>query len=161
MNHIVLENKLRSRVRKRRIVEIILCIVFLITSLIFMIAYEQSKVIDEIEWGPIKHQSVTYDHDLAWGILIGWLGFIPSVTSLIADHIFSKLVTTEVNGDHITFYRGFVHTNLYVNGEYKDGLSLFGYYLEATLSDGTKVNVALGKWSAHLTFSNGQPPIDV
>ena len=51
--------------------------------------------------------------------------------------------------------------DLYINGEYKDGLLLFGYHLEATLSDGTKVNVAIGKWSAHMTFSNGHPPIDL
>ena len=161
MKHIVLENELRSHIRKRRIMEAILCVVFFIIAVVFMVAYEQSKVIDEIGWGPIKYQSITYNHDWAWGILVGWLGFVPSIIFLIGDLVFSKLATMQVNGDYITFYRGLAHNNLYVNGEYKDGLSLFGYYLEASLSDGTKVNVALGKWSAHLTFSNGHPPIDV
>ena len=47
-----------------------------------------------------------------------------------------------------------------MNGDLKTGC-IFGYYLEAPLSDRTKVNVALGKWSAHFTFENGHPSIDV
>lgn len=161
MKHIELENELRDRIKKRRIIEAILCVVFLIIVVTFWVMYEQSRVVEEISFGPIKHQSVTYNNNFTWGILVGALGFVPSIIFLLADFVFSKLKTIEVNGDYITFYRGMAHNNLYVNGEYKDGLSLFGYYLEASLSDGSKVNVALGKWSAHLTFSNGHSPIDV
>lgn len=161
MKYIALENALRSRMRKRRIIEVILCAVFLIIAVVFKTLYDQSKVVEEIGWGPFAYQSVTYNNDFLWGIMLGLLGFILSIIFLITDFVFSKLATMEVSGDYITFYRGLAHINLYVNGEYKDGLSLFGYYLEASLSDGTKVNVALGKWSAHLTFSNGHQPIDI
>ena len=123
--------------------------------------YEQSRVVEEVGWGPIKYQNVSYNNDLTWGILVGALGFIPAIIFLIGDFVFGKLATFEVNGDFITFYRGLLHNNLYINGELKDSLTLFGYYLEAPLSDRTKVNVALGKWSAHMTFSNGHAPIDV
>jgi len=160
MKHIELENELRARIRKRRTIEAILSIIFWIIVIVFTVLYEQSKIVEEIGWGMFKYQSVSYNHNFLWGILVGALGFIPSIIFLIGDFVFSKLVTFEINGDYLTFYRGVAHTKLYVNGECKDGRSL-GYYLEATLTDGTKVNVALGKWSAHLTFSNGHPPIDV
>ena len=160
MKHTRLENELRNHIKKRRIIEVILGVVFLTIIVVFSVLYEQSKVIEEIGWGPIKHQSVTYNHDFTWGILVGALGFVISIIFLVSDCIFSKLITFEINGDYITFYRGINQTNLYINGEQKDSITL-GYYLEATLSDRTKVNVALGRWSAHFTFSNGHPPIDV
>ena len=161
MKHIELENALKKRIKKRRRIAGVLSIIFLIIVVVFGVLYEESKVVEEIGFGSIKYQSVTYNYNFLWGILVGWLGFIPSIVFLIEDFLFSKLVTIEVQGDYITFYRGIIHRNLYVNGEYRDGLSLFSYYLETSLSDGTKVTVALGRWSAHLTFSNGHAPIDV
>jgi amino acid transporter len=160
MKHITLENELKNRIKKRRIIIASVCALFFLIAIIFMIAYDGSREIKEIGEGIISYRTVTYNHDFAWGILIGWLLFSPLIVILIADLIFSKTVTVKVGEDHITFYRGLAHTSLYVNGEYKDGLS-YGYHLEAPLSDGTKVYVALGKWSAHLTFSNGHPPIDI
>lgn len=160
MKHITLENELKNRIKKRRIIIASVCALFFLIAIIFMIAYDGSREIKEIGEGIISYRTVTYNHDFAWGILIGWLLFSPLIIILIADLIFSKTVTVKVGEDHITFYRGLAHTSLYVNGEYKDGLS-YGYHLEAPLSDGTKVYVALGKWSAHLTFSNGHPPIDI
>lgn len=160
MKHITLENELKNRIKKRRIIIASVCALFFLIAIIFMIAYDGSREIKEIGEGIISYRTVTYNHDFAWGILIGWLLFSPLIVILIADLIFSKTVTVKVGEDHITFYRGLAHTSLYVNGEYKNGLS-YGYHLEAPLSDGTKVYVTLGKWSAHLTFSNGHPPIDI
>ena len=160
MKHIALENELKGHIKKRRIIELIACAVFLTIAIAFTVAYDQSKVIEEIYYGPIKHQSVTYNYSLAWGVLAGWLGFIPSIIFLITDVILSKVVTIEIGNDYITFYRGVLRSNLYVNGEYADGL-YFGYLLEATLSDGTKIIATLGKWSAHIAFSNGHPSIHI
>ena len=50
---------------------------------------------------------------------------------------------------------------LYINGEYRDGFSLYGYYLEATLPDLTKVTVSVGKWSVRISFSNGHPSVEI
>ncbi len=161
MKHIELESELRARIKRRRRIFVILCLIFLAAAIVFTVAYEQSKTVKTIDLGPMDYEIVTYNNDLAFGILIGWIGVIYPAVCLLFDYIRSRIVTVRVNEDHITFYRGLSHNNLYVNGEYKDGLSLFGYYLEAPLSDGSKVSVALGRWSAHMTFSNGHPSINI
>jgi len=160
MNYIELEKKLTAQIKKNRIIEIILSVLFLIILIVFWVLFEQSRVVEDIGWGPIKYQSVTYNHNFSWGILVGAVGFIPSIIVFIADLLFTKLVSFEISCDYITFYRGLIHTNLYINGELKDSI-VYGYYMEATLSDRTNVNVALGKWSAHFTFSNGHQSIDI
>lgn len=160
MKHLELEQELRAHIRKRRIIEATLSVAFLAITILFAVLYAQSAVVEEISWGPIKHQTVTYNHNYSWGVLVGILGLTPSLVFWVADGLFSRLVTFEVSGDFVTFYRGIVHTNLYVNGVLNDSVS-YRHYLEAPLSDGSKVNVALGKWSAHFTFSNGHPSMDV
>ena len=160
MKHIELENELNCHIRKRRIISCVIGAVFLVIAIVFSVAYVQSRTVNEIDLGPINYEIVTYNHDLAFGILIGWLGLLPCVALIILDRIRSKPITVNVGGDYITLYRGLLSVNLYVNGEYKDGLS-FGYHLEAPLSDGSRVSVALGKWSAYMTFSNGHPSIKI
>ena len=158
MKHIALEQELRARDRKHRIMEAMIGGIFLIVTVVFAALYEQSKVVEETGLGLYKY--VTYNTDFLWGILVGALGLTVSAIVLISDFVFSKLVTVQVDSDYITLYRGLRSTNLFVNGECQDTLFM-SYYLEGTLTDGSKVNVALGKWSAHLTFTNGCPPIDV
>ncbi len=160
MRHLDLDKELRTHVKKRKIIVGIICVILFIIAISFTIAYEHSKVIEEIDYFFGKYQSVSYNKNLIWGIMIGWVPLIPLVIVLICDFVFTKIVTIEVGENYVTFYRGLLHTNLYVNGEYKNGL-IFGYYLECSLPDGTKVNAALGKWSAHLTFTNGYPSVDV
>ena len=79
---------------------------------------------------------------------------------MITDCLCSKVTTVPINRDYLTYYKGFLHTKLFVNGEEKGSVA-YGCYLEAPLSDGSKVTVLRGKWSAHLLFSNGHPPVDV
>ena len=160
MKHTELENELNIRIRNRRIVESVLSVIFLVIAVTFTALREESKVVEEIGLGIFSYQTVTYNNDFLWGILIGVSGLIPSVMYLIADFLCSKVVTLRVNRDFITFYRGLIHTKLYVNGAEKGSIA-HGYYFEAPLSDGTKVTVMRGKWSAHFVFSNGHPPIDV
>lgn len=160
MNHTQLEQQLNLRMRKRVFIEAALSAAFLGITILFAVLYAQSAVVSEVSIGPIKHQSVTYNYNFSYGILVGVLGLIPSLIFWAVDVLFSRLVTFGVGSDFVTFYRGILHTNLYVNGVQKDSAS-YRHYLEATLSDGSKVNVALGKWSAHITFSNGHPPMDV
>lgn len=161
MKHTALEQELNNRIHKRRWILAAVCGVFLVIALVFTLLYEQSRVVTEIGWGPFQYQHTEYNDNYLWGILVGVLGLTLPGSFLIGDCLYSKVRTVEVNGDYITLYRGAGHVNLYVNGEQKDSLSLFGYHLEASLSDRTNVYVALGKWSAHLTFSNGHPPIDL
>ncbi len=161
MKHIALENELKKHIRKMRMVEIVLCVVSLVIVIAFGIAYEQSKVVETIGIGPFQYQSITYNTDFMWGIMVGVLLFIPSIITLICDIIFIQYTTIEVNGYYVTVYRGMVHNNLYVDGVYQDGLFLVVHHLETSLPDGTKVFVSLGKWSTHFSFSNGQPSIAV
>ena len=162
MDHISLENELKRRIKMRRIIEASVSAAFLIIAIAFMIVYEQSKVVEEIDMSIFgKYQSVTYNHNLGFGIAFGWTGYIFTTIFYIADLIHCKFETIEVGSDYITFYRGMHHINLYVNGECKDGVSGIGDHLEAPLSEVTKVFVALGRWTAHLTFSNGRQAIDL
>lgn len=162
MKHSELATELKARIRKRRILGMIISTVFLLILIVFNILYGQSKVVEEISIGSIKRYFVTYNEDLMWGILIGAFGLIYSAIFLIVDFIFTQVVTFDVDEDSIIFYRGCVHTDLYINGEKCDSLS-FGFRncMEATLSDGTKVNVSLGKYSARFIFSNGHPSMDI
>ena len=160
MKHIELEKKLNAHIRKRRIVEAVLGVVFLVIGITCNVLREESRVVEEIGEGIFTYQYVTYNNDFLWGIMVGIMGFIPSVLFLLVDLLCSKVVTFQINRDMLTFYRGLIHTKLYVNGEEKGGISS-GYYFEATLSDGSKVTVMRGKYTAHLVFSNGHPPIDV
>ena len=160
MKHIELEKELNAHIRKRRIVEAVLGVVFLVIGITCNVLREESRVVEEIGEGIFTYQYVTYNNDFLWGIMVGIMGFIPSVLFLIADILCSKVISFRINRDVLTYYRGFVHTKLYVNGEEKGSIA-YGYYFEAPLSDGTKVTVMRGKWSAHLVFSNGHSPIDV
>lgn len=160
MKHMELENELKTRIKNRRIVEAVLGVVFLVIGITCNVLREESRVVETIGDGIFTYQSVTYNNDFLWGNMIGIMGFIPSVLFLFADILCSTVVTFKVDCDFITFYRGLVHTKLYVNGEEK-GRMAYGYYFEAPLSDGTKVTVMRGKGSAHCVFSNGHPPIDV
>ena len=86
---------------------------------------------------------------------------ISLATILICDLLFSKINSLEAGCAAVTLYRGLLHTHLDVNGTLADSITFSGYHMEALLPDGSKVNVALGKWSAHLTFSNGTDPVDL
>jgi hypothetical protein len=163
MQYVALENQLKAHIKRRRTLEAILCGVFLALAIFFGILREQSKVVEEIAFGPIQYEIVTYKEGYGFGIGFGFCGLTLCGIYLLMDHMMSKVVSFDVNEDHITFYRGIFHTNLYVNGECADRVVFnpSSYYLEAGLSDGSTVTAALGKWSAHITFSNGHIAVDV
>lgn len=154
-----LENQLKQRIRNRRMTEALLCVLFLAVAIGFMVAYEESRVVEELGFGPFKYQSVTYHYDLGFGVLAGALGLCFSGSFLLVDLCSCRLTAIQVGNDQLLFYRGLIHTTLYVNG--KANRACGSYYLEAPLSDGTKATVSLSKWSAHITFANGHPAVDI
>ena len=160
MTHIEVEVKLRGQIKKRRFIEAVISGVAAVVAIVFTVLYYSSMETEQTVIGYITHTSVTYNYDLAWGILAGALIATPAIIVLICDLLFCKLVTFEIKSDFLTFYREISRTQIYVNGQLDSTCSL-DYHMEAHLSDGTTVNVALGKWSAHMTFSNGHPPIDI
>ena len=160
MEHIELENKLKKRIKNRRIIEVVLSIVFLIIAIVFTVLRDGSRTVEVIGKPPFVYESVSYNNDYVFGMAAGYLGLMWCVIFLIIDSLFVKLETVKAGGDYITFYKGVLRPSLYVNGS-NEGLSWGGYYLEIPLSDGTKATASLGKWSVHLTFSNGRPPVDL
>ena len=161
MKYLELERELNRRIQKRRRMTAVICVISVIVMIAFAVAYEQSRTVKEVGEGIFHYTSITYNYNLGFGILAGALVLIPAALCLITDRLFCRVATVEVGGHHVTLYRGPVDTKLYIDGECVDELFLFGYYLEGTLQGGAKVNVALGKWSAHITFSNGWPSVDV
>ncbi len=161
MKHELLEKELTSKAKKRRMIEIILCTIFFIIAVSFGIAHLMSMNVEEVSVGEyFAYRNVTYNDSLVWGILVGWLGFIPCAALLIEELIFTKFITVEVGEHFVTYSRGFLH-ELYVNGELKDRSSWDKHYLEGVLPDGVRINVALGRRYSHISFSNGQPSVDV
>jgi len=156
-----LEAYLKKRIQKRRITESLFCLGSLAVMVLFIVLYALSKEVTEIESVFGTYQTVMYNPDFIYGIGFGLMALTVFTTILICDLLGSKLHTLEVGGAAVTLYRGLFHTKLYVNGTLADSLTFSGYHMEALLPDGSKVNVALGKWSAHLTFSNGAEAVDV
>ena len=160
MNHTDRMTYCAARMKKRRKIEALLCLPFLIIAITYTILYDMSRTVVETQIGPLVHQSVSYNYDLAWGILIGALGLTICGCFWVVDRIGVKLFETQVGTDKLLLYRGILHTDLYLNGEHR-ATTTFAPYLEATLSDRSKVTVVLHKWSVHILFSNGHPSIDL
>ena len=147
MDHITLEKELKTYIRKRRILEAIVCVTAFAILIASFINWQQSQFMDEIPLGVMLGSFV-----------LGVSGYL-----LVKDFMLSNVVTARVKEDYVTFYRGVCYTKLYVNGECKDsaGMRYYMYQMKATLSDNTKVYVAIGRYGAHISFENGRTPIEV
>ena len=161
MEHPAFEQELWRKTKKQRLIHGVICAISFAIVIICWSAYENSKVVKEIVAGYLRYPAVTYNYNWLWGIAIGVLPLIYAAIALFCDFLFTIIASVEINSNFVTLYRGLFHVNLYINGKCQDSLTLFGYHLQATLPDGTKVYAALGKWSARLTFSNGYPPVDL
>lgn len=152
------EDQLKKRIRKRRIIESLLCILFIAVIIGFTVAFEKSKVIEEIDFGFYKYQSVSYQYDWGYGVLAGALGLCVSGIFLLVDLLMCKLSVIDVGSDRLILDRGLRDT-LYVNQIPYHPHS--AHYLEAPLPDGTTLTVSLGKFHSHISFSDGRPAIDL
>ena len=156
MKHLELEKELTAKIRRRRLIEIGITAVWLFMGIVFAALYENSKVYEESFFGGL---AVTESNMALYWLMAGsFMAAAFCAIVLFVDFMNSKFRTVEYHGGYITFYRGMLQCYLYFNGELK--ASGAGYYLEANLTAGTKVTVSIGRWSAHMTFSNGHRPID-
>lgn len=161
MPHEELELYLYRHIRKRRIIYGIICVLLLVLSIIFSVLRETTKVVHELEFGNyVIHSYTTYNNTLTCFTAVGWILWVNFVIFFIMDLIFIKYKTVEVNGDYITLYRGY-RTRLYINGDMRDELYFNDFTLEGTLSDGSKVHVALSKYRACFTFTNGHHSFEI
>ena len=149
MKHLALEKELTAKIRKRRLIECGVTAGLFAFAILFAVLYENSKVYEESFLGDLATDS---------NIVLYWfMAAAIFAIFLFVDFSHSNFRTVEYHGGYITFYRGMFKCYLYFNGELKG--SSAGYYLEANITAGTKVTVAIGRWSAHMTFSNGHRPI--
>ena len=155
MKHLELEKELTAKIRKRRIIECGVTAGLLAFAILFAVLYENSKVYKESFLGDLVTDSNIVFY---WFMAVCFMAAAICAIFLFVDFLHSNFRTVEYHGGYITFYRGMFKCYLYFNGELKG--SSAGYYLEANLTGGTKVTVSIGRWSAHMTFSNGRSPID-
>ena len=155
MKHLELEKELTAKIRKRRIIECGVTAGLFAFAILFAVLYENSKVYKESFLGNLVTDSNIVFY---WFMAVCFMAAVLCAIILFVDFLYSNFRTVEYHGGYITFYRGMSKCYLYFNGELKG--SSAGYYLEANLTAGTKVTVAIGKWSAHMTFSSGHSPID-
>lgn len=152
MKHLELEKELTATIRKRRLIEGGVTVLLLVMGILFAVLHENSKVYEESFLGGnwVADSNMT----LYW-LMAGSL-FAAAICAIVLfiDFLYSKFETVEACGGYITLYRGMLKNYLYFNGELR-GTSA-GYYLDAKLPNGTKVTVSFGKWSTHMTFSNGR-----
>ena len=155
MKHLELEKELTAKIRKRRMIECGVTAGLFAFAILFAVLYENSKVYKESFLGNLVTDSNIVFY---WLMAGGFMAAALCAIILFVDFGHSNFRTVEYHGGHITFYRGMWKNHLYFNGELKG--SSAGYYLEANLTAGIKVTISIGRWSAHMTFSNGHSPID-
>ncbi len=166
MDYKTLESQLKKKIRNQRILLGTVSIVSLLIFLVCLSLHSSSREIELI--GPVygpKVEHVTYQHAYLWGIIPGLLVFLYSVPVWIYHLLFCRIGTARCGLHQITFYQGILHARLYVNGQQGDVVGSFEHrtYLESPLPNGASVTVSLGRWmrTSHMTFSNGQKPIDL
>ncbi len=150
------EEELKKRVKKRRIIMGAIFAVFFIMFIVLSVLYNGSRTVEIVDYGVVELEEVSYNEAYNIGSIFCFIVFMLTSLDFIMDLIYSRLTTVEMNGNYVTYYKGLVHNELYINGEYKDGFVYYGYYLEGTLPDMTRVTVSVGRNSAHMSFSNGQ-----
>lgn len=155
MKHLELEKELTARIRKRRLIEGGVTVFLFVMGIVFAILYDNSKAYEEGLLGGLG----VVDSNMALYWLMAGCFMAAAVCAIIPiiDLLYSKFETFEACGGYITLYRGMLKNYLYFNGELKAASA--EYYLEAKLPGGTKVTVSFGRWSAHISFSNGRSPI--
>ena len=155
MKHLELEKELTAKIRKRRLIECGVTAILFAFGILFAVLYQNSKVYEESFLGGYW----VNESNMAFYWLMAGCFMAAAVCAIISiiDLLYSKFETFEACGGYITLYRGMLKNYLYFNGELKAASA--GYYLEAKLPGGTKVTVYFGRWSAHISFSNGRSPI--
>ena len=168
MDHRMLENALKKKLLWRRIILGIIVVIFLIFGIICSSLYETTKEVVTHKYdtsiGILEMEETVYNDSYVPFIVIGFWGSFASFVFLLSDFLFCRFDTVEMNGYYLTVYRGMFGHYVYVDGEEKDRLTMYGHYIEITLPDGTVVTFAFGRgWMnwCHISFSNGYPSIDL
>jgi len=146
-----LEKELSQYLRKRKIRTAILFGVFLIIGVVFSALREATKEVVVHDIGFLSYETVTYNDNYVFGILIGFLTATVIGCILFSDLMFCSFKTAEVNAHYITVYRGMNKCSVYINGEEKDNIGMLSFtnVVDTRLPDGTKISVAFSRSFFH------------
>ncbi len=165
MGYRVLEERLRKKLRLRRVILGISAIVLFIVGAVCSSLREATREVIVHDYGFFTRDEIVYNNVYVPFIAIGFLGMLAAAVSLLTDFLSCRFETIEVNGYHVTVYRGAIGNYVYVDGEEKDRLETsYRNHIEITLPDGTTVNFSFGRsmleW-CHISFSDGRESIDL
>lgn len=164
-----LEARLRNKIRRRRLITLLVAILFLAMGIVGFALKEATKevTVKEIEIQGVvlgTQEYVEYDHGLDTLMAIGYSFAMTVGAFLFADVISSRFATVEANGHFITVYRGMLGYYVFINGEERDSSFSFMHVVDTTLPDGVKISVSFYRGAlmiGHISFSDHNPPIDI
>ncbi len=158
-----LEQKIMYKIRRCRILLGSVVGILFVFFIVFLGLYYDSYQLETIGSGFLAIEKESYNHAYA----------IISVLCLFASFwagafwlgsFACRCVSTKCNADTILVHRGLFSNHLYINEMEADQMVplSFKYFMEGALSDGTKITVVLGRWwSVHISYSNGQPSLEL
>lgn len=153
--------RLKRKQTARKIIEGIVTLLSIAGIFLFASLREKSKAVKVVETPLFSYETVSYEQDYVWPIIIFVLLLIISVSVLLTELIMSRVYHVEIDGEDVIIYNGFFFYKLLVNGEERD-FTVGKCYLETTLSSGVKITASLQAfYSFHLTFSDNRPAIDL
>ncbi len=152
--------KLNGNIKRIKLINLVTVLVSFVLFIVFTVLRESTKAVTNIGQGLFGYQTV--DYNTAYTVLAAiFFGiYCMSFIALFLNMIFLRVKTAEVDGNLITVYIGLLAPIMYING--KD-CERCGYYLEGKLKDGSVATVSFSRnrLYGHITFSNGNPPIDI
>ncbi len=165
MGYKALEDILRKKLLRRRIILGVLTLVFFILGVVCSSLRETTREVIVHDYGFFTRDEIVYNNVYVPFIVIGFMGMLAAAVSLLTDFLSCRFETIEVNGYHVTVYRGAIGNYVYVDGGEKDRLETsYRNHIEITLPDGTTVNFSFGRsmleW-CHISFSDGRESIDL
>lgn len=160
------EKSLSKKINKRRIIEGVISVVFLITALVFSLLRESTKEVIIHGEGYLSWTETNYNNNYLIGVGIGAIVGLMALIFLVVDFSFCRFETIKTNGHFITVYRGMKECALYINSQEKEKLTFlsFSNVIETKLPDGVKVVVSFYRGAlflAHVSFSDNNPSIDI
>ncbi len=164
MGYKALEDALRRKLLRRRIILGVLTLVFFILGVVCSSLREATREVIVHDYGFFTRDEIVYNNAYVPFIVIGFMGAFTTFILCVTDLLSCRYETIEVNGYYLTVYRGAIGNYVYVDGEEKDSLIMYGHYIEISLPDRTVVNLAFARsmleW-CHISFSDGRKSIDL
>lgn len=138
-----LEKTFKQKIRKGRLISLAIFIAFMALGIVSSAFCSMDRF------------------ELIYGIIFGFaIAFTVGIV-LLVDIASLRYKSIDIDDCFVTFYRAMFGAYLYVDGELKDSVYMWGYCLEARIPNGTKVIVSLGRYSARMSFSQGHDSLDI